>query len=102
VSGGVKIRIDALDAHFAKTFPSGGKDPVVEKIRPGGSFIDLSLLEGKGYTLENIAADYRGITEADSTLHPEDLSAEDAAKLVLLTSFPGSWLPQMRELAGTS
>jgi len=102
VSGGVKIMVDAVDAHMAKSFPSDSKDPVVEKVRPAGSFIDLQLMEGKGYTLDDISADYRKLTELESSLKPEELSAADASKEVLLTSFPGSWIPQLRDLAGLS
>ncbi|HXJ62603.1 MAG TPA: alkaline phosphatase family protein [Actinomycetota bacterium] len=102
VTGAFPIKVAAVEQHLAKTFKSTGKDPVVERVRPGWSFVDLAQMEAANVTLDQISQDLRGLTETESSLKPDEISAGDADNDVLLTSFPGTWLPGMRDLAGRS
>jgi predicted AlkP superfamily pyrophosphatase or phosphodiesterase len=100
VSGGFNIKVEAVQSHMDSAFPSGNKkEPVVSRVRPGWSFVDVEQMESKQFTLEEIANNMRGLTELQSTVHPNSVSGAEAHKKVLLTSFPGTWLPGMRALA---
>jgi hypothetical protein len=102
VSGGFPIKVPAVDKFLKQSLPTKDKGVVVEKSRPGWSFVDLGEMDGGHYSLEGIAADFRGMTKLDSTERPDDLSATEADDKVLLTSFPGTWLPGMIEVANPS
>ncbi|HEY7282610.1 MAG TPA: alkaline phosphatase family protein [Actinomycetota bacterium] len=100
VSGGYNIKVEAVQRHLDSSFPSGNrKDPVVSRVRPGWSFVDVDEMQRKDFSLEEIASNMRGLTELESTVHPNGVSGSNAHKRVLLTSFPGTWLPGMRALA---
>ncbi|MFL5797102.1 MAG: alkaline phosphatase family protein [Actinomycetota bacterium] len=102
VSGGFPIKVPAVEGYLKNALPTKDKGHVVEKSRPGWSFVDLAEMDGAGYDLERISSDLRGMTKLDATEKPDELSTSERGDKVLLTSFPGVWLPGMIELAHNS
>jgi hypothetical protein len=102
VTGAFPIRVDAVTEHLQQAFPSGDRNPVVEKTRPGWSFVDVGEMDKGKYSLEQLAADFRGLTKAESDKRPDELAPAEHDQKVLLTSFPGTWLPGMIDLAKPS
>ena len=99
VTGAFPIKVDAVEEHMAQAFPSGDNIPVVARTRPGWSFVDFTELERGAYTLDQLAAGFRGLTEAETAGEEDRVSPDEAEKRVLMTSFPGAWLPGMIEAA---
>jgi arylsulfatase A-like enzyme len=103
VTGAYPIKVKAVDRYMEETFPSEDGDAlVVERTRPGWSFVNLDELDTGGYHLEQIARDLRGLTKGESAMNTDEIPAGQRSDKVLLTSFPGTWLPGMIELASPS
>jgi hypothetical protein len=103
VTGAYPIKVKAVDRFMEETFPATDGDAlVVERTRPGWSFVNLNEMDASGYHLEQIATDLRGLTKGQSAQNPDDIPAGERSDEVLLTSFPGNWLPGMIKVATPS
>jgi predicted AlkP superfamily pyrophosphatase or phosphodiesterase len=102
VSGGFPIKVQAVEDYMADQFPGPDGASVVARVRPGWSFVDLNGLDETDFSLDDLAKDFRGLTKAETSTKPEDVPPPQAKDEVLLTSFPGAWLPGMIEVATPS
>jgi predicted AlkP superfamily pyrophosphatase or phosphodiesterase len=102
VSGGFAIKVDSVEGYMAEQFQGPDGTPLVYRCRPGWSFIDLNELDGTDFTLDDLATDYRGLTKTETSGKSQPVAPSDADDEVLLTSFPGSWLEGMIDIAKPS
>ena len=94
VTGAFRIKVDAVDSALEGRFdPSPGSDPLVQKVRPGWTFLDRAKLARLQLSPEQLGHYLRPLTKAKASITP--VPAGHQKDHVLTASFAAELLPRV-------
>jgi hypothetical protein len=95
VSGAFPIKVDAVDASLEGHFHASTSSPLVEKIRPGWTYLDQDQMKRLRLDMEQVAAFILTMTEERAAANPSTVPASDHGTDVLAAAFPAQLLSQL-------
>jgi arylsulfatase A-like enzyme len=94
VSGAFRIKVDEVESDLEDRFdPSPGTDPLVQKVRPGWTFVDREKLKRLQLSPQHLGRFLQPLTKGQSSLGPVPTAHRDDP--VLTASFAAAVLPQV-------
>ena len=94
LSGAFRIKVDSVESRLQHHFdPSPGSDPLIQKVRPGWTFIDREKLAQLELTPEQLGQFLRPLTKSEASPTPVALGSRGDP--VLDGSFAAALLPQV-------